>query len=83
MKAWDLSDDDAYKLTGLLYGRGVITPRQLPVVKREWQEPSHEEFEDRNAWSYYNAVTEALKTAPPNRILEKHIALHHVMGGML
>lgn len=81
MQAWSLTDDDAYKLTGLLYGRGIITPRQLPIVKKEWQDPSHEEFYDRNAWSFYNAVTEALKSAPPNKIMEKHIALHEVMAG--
>jgi len=81
LKAWDLSDDDAYKLTGLLYGRGILTPRQLPVVKREWQNPSHEDFADRNAWSFYNAVTEALKTSPPNQIMERHIALHRLLAG--
>lgn len=80
MKAWDLTDDDAYKLTGLLYGRGILTPRQIPVVKREWQDPSHSEFADRNAWSFYNAVTEALKTSPPHRIMERHIALHKVLA---
>jgi len=80
MKAWDLTDDDAYKLTGLLYGRGILTPRQIPVVKREWQDPSHAEFADRNAWSFYNAVTEALKTSPPHRIMERHIALHKVLA---
>lgn len=82
MQAWHLGDEDAYKLLGLLYGKGVISPRQIPVVKREWQNPSHEAFEERNAWSFYNAVTEALKTAPPNRIMEKHIALHNVLGGV-
>lgn len=81
MKAWHLGDDDAYKLLGLLYGKGVISPRQIPVVKRGWQDPSHDAFIDRNAWSFYNAVTEALKSAPPTKILEKHIALHNVLGG--
>jgi hypothetical protein len=75
-----LSDNDAYRLIGLLYGNGIISPRQIPVVKREWLTPSHEEFADRSVWSMYNAVTEALKSTPPNRIMEKHIALHSLLN---
>jgi hypothetical protein len=80
MQGQHLSDNDAYRLLGLLYGQGVITPRQIPVVKREWLTPSHDVFEDRSAWSLYNAVTEALKTSPPNKIMEKHIALHQLLA---
>lgn len=74
-----LSNDDAFKLLGLLYGNDVITPRQIPVVRKEWLNPSHDEFVDRNIWSFYNASTEALKTCPPNKIMEKHIALHEIL----
>jgi hypothetical protein len=80
MQTQHLSDDDAYRLTGLLYGHGIITPRQIPIVKKEWLNPSHNEFEERNVWSMYNAVTEALKSAPPNKIMEKHIALHALLN---
>jgi len=80
MQSQHLSDDDAYRLLGLLYGNGIITPRQLPVVKKEWLTPSHDEFEDRSTWSLYNAVTEALKTSPPNKIMERHIALHQLLS---
>ncbi len=81
MQGQHLSDNDAYRLLGLLYGQGVITPRQIPVVKKEWLTPQYETFEDRNTWSFYNAVTEALKTAPPTKIMEKHIALHRMLSG--
>jgi hypothetical protein len=80
MQRQDLSDNNAYRLIGLLYGNGVITPRQIPVVKREWLTPSHPEFLARNTWSLYNAATEALKSSPPNKIMEKHIALHEMLG---
>lgn len=80
MQRQDLSDNDAYRLIGLLYGNGVITPRQIPVVKKEWLTPSHPEFSDRNVWSLYNAATEALKSSPPNKIMEKHIALHDMLS---
>jgi hypothetical protein len=74
-----LSNDNAFRLLGLLYGNDVISPRQIPAVKREWLNPSHGEFEDRNVWSFYNACTEALKSTPPNKIMEKHISLHDIL----
>jgi hypothetical protein len=80
MQGQHLTDNDAYRLLGLLYGQGIITPRQIPVVKKEWLTPSHEEFEDRNVWNFYQAVTEALKTSPPPKVMEKHIALHQLLA---
>jgi hypothetical protein len=76
MKGIPLSDEDAYRTIGLIYGRGIITPRQIPVVKKEWLEPSHDDFAGRNIWSFYNAVTEALKSSPPQSIMERHLAIH-------
>jgi hypothetical protein len=80
MQGQHLTDNNAYRMIGLLYGQGVITPRQIPVVKKEWLNPSHDEFSDRTVWSMYNAVTEALKTAPPPKVMEKHIALHQLLA---
>ena len=76
MKYDPVDDDRAYRQLGLLYGRGIITPRQIPVVKKEWLKPSYEDFYPRNQWSFYNACTEALKSTPPTKIMEKHIGLH-------
>jgi len=74
------SNHDAYSQIGLLYGRGIITPRQIPVVKKNWLKPVQGDFQPRNAWSFYNAATEALKSCKPNKILERHIGLHkHLM----
>lgn len=39
-----------------LYGHGVLTPRQIPVLKNEWLKLSHDEFMERNRWSFYMAV---------------------------
>jgi len=79
MRGKYLGNDDAFKLLGLLYGNDVISPRQIPVVKKEWLSPSHDDFSSRSVWSFYNACTEALKTAPPNKIMERHIALHNIL----
>ena len=76
MKGIPLSDEDAYRTIGLIYGHGIITPRQIPVVKKEWLEPSHDNFAGSNIWSFYNAVTEALKSSPPQSIMERHLAIH-------
>ena len=81
LKSREIDDDEAFRLIGLLFGRGVLSPRQLPVVKQEWLLPSHEEFRPRTAWSFYNACTEALKTCPPLVVMEKHISLHTMMAG--
>ena len=81
MKDIPMSDDEAYRTLGLIYGRGIITPRQIPVVKSEWLKPSHDDFQDRSLWSFYNACTEALKSSPPQSIMERHLKVHsHIMG---
>ncbi len=76
MKGIPMSDNEAYRMLGLIYGRGIITPRQIPVVKNEWLKPSHDDFQGRNLWSFYNAVTESLKSSPPQSIMERHLNLH-------
>jgi len=81
MKGIPLSDDDAYRTIGLLYGNGILTPRQIPVVKNEWLKPSHDDFEGRNVWSFYNACTESLKSSPPQSIMERHLMLHNQIAG--
>ena len=78
-----LENDNAFRLIGLLYGKGVITPRQIPVVRKEWLTPKHQEFKDRTYWSFYNAVTEALKTSTPRDIMERHLKLNRTMKGVL
>ncbi|MFC1888638.1 DUF932 domain-containing protein [Thermodesulfobacteriota bacterium] len=80
MRSAPLVDDDAFRWLGLLFGRAVLRPRQLPLVKKEWLTPSYEAFEERNLWSFYNACTSALKSCTPNRIMEKHIELHEIFA---
>jgi len=76
MQGIDISTDGAYRALGHLFGHQVLSPRQMPVALKEWQKPSHEAFEPRTLWSLYNAVTEALKSSPPQSIMEKHNGLH-------
>jgi len=76
MKRIEITNDGAYRAMGHLFGHKVLSPRMMPVALKEWHNPSHEEFEPRTLWSFYNACTEALKISPPQSILERHIQLH-------
>lgn len=79
MKRRPLDDAEAFRIMGLLYGRDIVSPRQLTIVKDQWLRPSHTEFEPRTLWSLYNACTEALKSSPPLSIMERHVRLHHTL----
>lgn len=79
MKAIRVNDDTAFKLIGLLYGRSILSPRQLPMLKDKWLKPEYEEFTPRNAWSFYNACTDVMKTTAPINVMERHINLHKVV----
>lgn len=76
MKQVEIENDGAFRALGHLFGHKVLSPRQMPVALKEWEQPSHAEFEPRTLWSLYNSVTEALKSSPPQSILERHIQLH-------
>jgi len=76
-----IDNAEAFKMIGLLFGHGILTPRQLPMVKKEWLNPTYDDFKPRTMWSFYNACTETLKTCPPLVIMEKHIALHTLIAG--
>lgn len=79
LKSRELGNNEAFRTMGLLFGNNIITPRQLPVLKKQWLHPSHEEFKPRNMWSFYNSCTEVLKSTPPLQVMEKHIKLHTIL----
>lgn len=71
-----LNDDQAWSILGVAYGRELIKPRQLLLAMRAWQEPPQDAFRPRNAWSLYNAFTEALKSSSALDVMESHIDIH-------
>ena len=79
LKGKEIDNGEAFKTMGLLFGNNIITPRQLPVLKKKWLNPEHEEFKPRNMWSFYNSCTEVLKSTPPLQVMEKHIKLHTIL----
>lgn len=76
---WSKCDNrDAFEIMGVAYGQGIVTVRQLPAIKKGWLEPQHDEFKPRTQWSLYNSFTEAMKTTPPNKILDGFYKLHQL-----
>lgn len=76
MKKVSINTDDAYQFLGRMFGYGVIKARQLTTAVNCWKNPPYAEFKEKNMWSLYNACTEALKSTPPNKIIQQHIKLH-------
>ena len=81
MREVRLTNNDAYRNLGVLFGNNILTSRQLPVACNEWKKPQHDAFKERNMWSFYNACTEALKSSPPKDILTRHTKLHKTLCG--
>ena len=64
-----------------MYRTGVINVQRIPDVLKEWDEPTFEEFNERNAWRLFNAATYALT----GRVVENaNITprLHQVIDGV-
>ncbi|HLA28159.1 MAG TPA: hypothetical protein VJZ49_09730 [Syntrophales bacterium] len=75
-KLIEMTEDDGFGHLGVLCGHDVIGPRQFVAARNEWIKPRHEAFQPRNGWSLYNAVTEVLKSSPPQEVMERHVELH-------
>ena len=74
-----INNNMAYEMLGYMLGNNIITPRQFPKARKEWLKPEEDCFKERNLWSLYNAVTSAMKSTPPNKIMESHRKLHSTM----
>jgi len=62
---------------------GAIPASRVPDVLQEWREPTYEDFQPRNAWSLFNAVTETHKRINPNTALARSEALHGLFDGLV
>ena len=83
-KLTDLDDRAAHDLVIRGCDVGVCPNKLIPRVLHEWREPRHEAFQPRNAWSFFNAATEALKgnlielprrTEALHGLLDNHVGL--------
>lgn len=77
-RAARLSDIRAHDLIVKSMDAGAFPASQIPDVLREYRGSSHEEFQPRTAWSFFNACTEVLKKANPFSLPARTKALHAV-----
>ena len=76
----ELTQSQADELLALSFRKGCIPGSKLQKVVNEWEEPSHEEFQPRNAWSMFNAFTEVHKESP-SQLPNRSMRLHNVFNG--
>jgi hypothetical protein len=62
-KSTELEDRDAHSLIVRSMQARVIPNARIAEVVEQWENPTHEEFTPRTAWSLFNAFTEVLKPA--------------------
>jgi hypothetical protein len=75
MKARELPAAHAHHLMVEAIRADVLPASRLPKVIEAWEEPRHEEFAPRTAWSLFNAFTETQKGAPPRAQMEGSLRL--------
>ena len=71
----EIGDDEAYKFLGLARGHEALRHQHFSRALKEWHTPVHDEWLERNAWSLYNACTEALKGSRQDEVAERHLKL--------
>ena len=75
MKVRELPPAHAHHLMVEAIRANVLPASRLPKVIEVWDEPRHEEFTPRTAWSLFNAFTEVQKGAPPRAQMEGSLRL--------
>ncbi|MFP8487637.1 DUF932 domain-containing protein [Gracilimonas sp. Q87] len=76
MKQTPMTRKEKFEFLGILTGEGILSPTQSTAAYREAWEPAHEEFEVDSLWAGYNCATEALKSSPVDKIIQRHSKLH-------
>jgi hypothetical protein len=74
-----LADQAAHDLVIRSVDVGVCANSYIPEVLREWRQPRHDAFEERNVWSLFNAFTETLKQASLAELPKRTLALHGLL----
>jgi len=76
-----IRDRTAHDLMVRAVDSRVIPVTQLPLVLKEWREPSHDEFTEngRSVWRLFNAFTESFKSRSLEMLPRRSQALHGLM----
>ncbi len=75
MKTRELQPALAHHLMVEAIRANVLPASRLPKVIEAWEEPVHDEFLPRTAWSLFNAFTEVQKGASPRAQMEGTLRL--------
>lgn len=77
----ELTDEQAHDLMMRSIDARVIPVTRLPVVLREWRQPSHSEFAEdgKTGWRLFNGFTEALKGRNLDALPKRTQALHGLL----
>jgi hypothetical protein len=75
MKVRELPPAHAHHLMVEAVKANVLSASRLPKVIEAWDEPRHEEFAPRTAWSLFNAFTEVQKGGSPRFQMEGSLRL--------
>ena len=75
-----VTDDQAFQIMGLLYGRQVLHSQMLSIAHEQWMETHL--TKRPTLWSLYNNCATALRTARADVVIEKHRELHELLSGL-
>lgn len=75
MKVRELPPAHAHHLMVEAVKANVLPASRLPKVIEAWEEPRHEEFAPRTAWSLFNAFTEVQKGSGPRAQMDGSLKL--------
>ncbi|PCI27433.1 DUF932 domain-containing protein [Candidatus Wolfebacteria bacterium] len=77
-KDFQLGDKEASHLLLRAFEAGACRSNDIKGIWNQWNTPNHPEFQDRNAWSLFNAFTENLK-GNLNALPKRTDALHGIL----
>jgi hypothetical protein len=83
LKAAELGDRAAESLVLRSWEKGILSHLTMPLVLKEWREPTYQEFQPRTAWSLFNAYTTVLGkvgTKDPKRYADITMSLTGLIG---
>jgi hypothetical protein len=82
MQKLELTPSQASHLILTAFRRGIISSVQIAKVCEAWENPPHDEFKPRTAWSLMNSFTEVLKgrtVTAPQAFVSQTIRLNGLM----
>lgn len=59
-----------------MFRQGALTGSQLSKAWEHWENPPHEEFEERSMWSLFNSVTDSYKGTGMRTLFKRSRKLH-------